>query len=147
MRFEIRDLYAASATPPQIVELMGVLSELSPVKSDWMQIHNTLHARERDGIRTFVAVEVESGIIVGTASLLFERKLIRGCGLVGRIEDVVVYSKFQGWGIGTDLVKHCKAVAQSAGCYKVLLQCSKDNQSFYEQAGFREYEINMRWDP
>ena len=38
--------------------------------------------------------------IVGTGTLLIERKVIHSCGLVGHIEDVVVHSDYRGLSLG-----------------------------------------------
>jgi glucosamine-phosphate N-acetyltransferase len=37
-------------------------------------------------------------------------------------------------------------VARKENCYKVILDCSQNNIPFYEKAGFREYEVSMRYD-
>jgi glucosamine-phosphate N-acetyltransferase len=93
---------------------------------------------------TFVA-ELDSRI-VGTATLLLERKFIHGGSKVGHIEDVAVHPDFQRQGVGTALVEHATKVAQQAGCYKVVLDCFDPLVPFYERMGFRPYNRGLRLD-
>lgn len=48
----------------------------------------------------FVVEETEAKKIVATATLLLEKKFIRGCGLAGHIEDVVVDESVRGKKLG-----------------------------------------------
>lgn len=56
-----------------------------------------------------------------------ERKFIRGAGLAGHIEDIAVSKTMQGRKLGIQLIKSLEEIARSQGCYKVILDCSKDN--------------------
>jgi predicted GNAT family acetyltransferase len=55
---------------------------------------------------------------VGCGTLLLERKLIRGAGVAGHIEDVVVDASARGRGLGKLLLDALVARARQAGCYK-----------------------------
>jgi len=48
----------------------------------------------------FVVEETKEAKIVATATLLLEKKFIRGCGLAGHIEDVVVDESVRGQKLG-----------------------------------------------
>lgn len=50
--------------------------------------------------RIFVVEETKEAKIVATATLLLEKKFIRGCGLAGHIEDVVVDESVRGQKLG-----------------------------------------------
>jgi glucosamine-phosphate N-acetyltransferase len=93
---------------------------------------------------TFVAES--AGRIVGTATLLLERKFIHGGSKVGHIEDVAVHPDFQRQGVGTALVEHATKIARQAGCYKVVLDCFDPLVPFYERMGFRPYNRGLRLD-
>jgi glucosamine-phosphate N-acetyltransferase len=86
------------------------------------------------------------GKIVGTATLLIERKFIHGGGRVGHIEDVSVHGDHQRQGIGTALVEHAIKTARRAGCYKVILDCFDELVPFYERMGFRPFNRGLRLD-
>jgi glucosamine-phosphate N-acetyltransferase len=95
-------------------------------------------------LHTYVAVC--DGRVVGTTSLLVERKFIHAGGRVGHIEDVAVSPAMQNCGIGTCLVRHAVEEARRLGCYKVILECFDPLVSFYERMGFRPFNRGLRLD-
>lgn len=90
-----------------------------------------------------IIVAVRGDRVLGTASLLLERKLIRAGALCAHIEDVVVDSSARGLGLGRRLVEHLTSIARARGAYKVILDCSRDNVEFYGRCGFSEKEVQM----
>lgn len=84
-----------------------------------------------------------SGKIIGTGSVFIEKKFLRNCGKVGHIEDVVVDTNARGMNLGKKIIKFLTDHARSMGCYKVILDCSVENRSFYEKCGFKQKEIQM----
>lgn len=111
------------------VAAVGPLSK-SSAKDILKQIHsNPLH-------RIFVAILQEkknSGLVIGSITLLVEPKLILTGGRVGHIEDVAVRKEYQHRGIGANLVKYATEQAASMGCVRTILDCSKENVPFYEK--------------
>ncbi len=55
---------------------------------------------------------------MGCGTLLLERKFIRGAGLAGHVEDVVVDEGSRGRGLGKLLLDALVALAREKGCYK-----------------------------
>ncbi len=94
--------------------------------------------------KIFVAIVDEK--VVGSTTLFIEPKFIHQGGLVGHIEDVVVSKEFQGKGIGEKLIKASLDFAKNNGCYKTILDCSEDVESFYEKIGFKKHSNAMRFD-
>lgn len=88
-------------------------------------------------------IEDQSRKIVATGSVFIEKKFIRNCGKVGHIEDVVVDASARGMQLGKKIVEFLSDHARSVGCYKVILDCSIENRSFYEKCGFKQKEIQM----
>mmetsp|Transcript_12043 Transcript_12043/g.12972 ORF Transcript_12043/g.12972 Transcript_12043/m.12972 type:complete len:151 (-) Transcript_12043:80-532(-) len=80
----------------------------------------------------------ESGRVVATGTLFVERKFIRNCGSVGHIEDIVVDQGQRGKNLGKAIVTHLAGIAQELGCYKVILDCDKENVVFYEKCEFKD---------
>ncbi len=107
-----------------------------------MRVMDAIEAN--DGHTTLVAER--DGRIVGTVTLLIERKFIHDGGLVGHIEDVAVRKGHQRDGIGGALVRAAIAEARRAGCYKVVLECSDDLVPFYEGLGLSRHSVSMRCD-
>src|SRR5947207_3011814 len=98
---------------------LDALASLADAAMTYDEALAVFQARLRAGQRTYVA-KIEDRV-VGTATLLIERKFIHHGGLVGHIEDVAVHKDYQRQGIGTSLVKHITEEARKLGCYKVIL--------------------------
>ena len=93
-----------------------------------------------------VAVSKTDGTIVGTATILFEKKLIHHGGIAGHIEDVAVISKLQNSGIGSAVVRYLISEAHKRGCYKTILGCTDNLVKYYTKLGFRRGANEMRYD-
>ena len=65
--------------------------------------------------------------IVGCGTVLLERKFIRSAGLIGHIEDIAVSKSMQGRKLGLKIINTLEEVGRAMGCYKIILDCSKDN--------------------
>jgi len=124
--------------------LLESLASLSEVGLSAAEAVPFFHERLRAGVRTYVACVSDE--VVGTASLLVERKFIHRGGLVGHIEDVAVRRDVQRKGIGTALVRHATEEARRLGCYKVILNCLDDPVSFYTRLGFYWKDYGLRFD-
>lgn len=75
--------------------------------------------------------------IIGTATLVCEKKFIRQLGIRGRIEDVVVDNRYRGQQLGKLLVDLLTKFAQEkCHCYKISLECKDDLVKFYKQFGY-----------
>ena len=92
----------------------------------------------------FVAV-LNDGSVVGSITILIEKKFIHSCGKVAHIEDVVTRKGYEGRGIGSILVRKALDFAATHNCYKVILDCSNGNVAFYENNEFRRYGVSMRY--
>lgn len=94
----------------------------------------------------------ENNTAIGTYSILLEEKINRGLisktitQKVAHIEEVVVSQHYRGMGIGKMMMEHAINRCKELGCYKIILDCSRDNVPFYEKCGFKEHEVCMRVD-
>jgi len=93
----------------------------------------------------YMVVVEEEGEVIGTATLHFQRKLIRNGGIAAFIEDVAVREKCRGRGIGAKLIEYLVEEAKNSGCYKVVLTCFPERVAFYERCGFKQESIAMRY--
>lgn len=84
-----------------------------------------------------------AGKIVGTGSLIVERKFIHALGLVGHIEDIAVAQDQQGKKLGLRIIQTLDYVAEKVGCYKTILDCSEVNEGFYIKCGFKRAGLEM----
>ena len=135
-------------------DVIECLSELSDCpfasKNSDSPVHKAFVERSRDGnCFTFVYEIIRDytyeNQVVGTATLLLERKLSHGGKLAATIQDVSINSSYQSKGIGKELVQHCIQYARALGCYKVTLNCTPDKVAFYGKCGLEESgSIEMR---
>ena len=123
---------------------LEALASLSAVDLLPWQVEEVFRQRLGQGVHTYVAVHRQQ--VVGTASLLVERKFIHRGGLVGHIEDVAVHPKLRRRGVGTQLVEHLTEEARAAGCYKVILNCFPHLVPFYERLGYHKHDECLRLD-
>lgn len=84
----------------------------------------------------------EAGQIVGTGSILFERKFIHK-GIVGHIEDVVIDKNKRGNGYGKMIIERLIEEGKERNVYKIILNCDEKNIKFYEKCGLEKKEIEM----
>lgn len=75
--------------------------------------------------------------IIGAATLVTEFKIIHGCGLRGRLEDVVVNNTYRGKQLGKLIVMTVTLLAKKLGCYKMSLDCKDPLIKFYTTLGYR----------
>ncbi len=80
--------------------------------------------------------------IVGYGSLVIEKK-IRG-GKMGHIEDIVSHKNYKKKDIGKTIVNGLFEIAKKKGCYKVSLQCTEHNVSFYEKCNYLKSGVAMQ---
>ncbi|RZC07820.1 Glucosamine 6-phosphate N-acetyltransferase, partial [Glycine soja] len=84
-----------------------------------------------------------SGTIIATGSVLIEKKFLRNCSKVRHIEHIVVDSSIRGKHLGKRIINFLSDHARSMGCYKVILNCSVQNKTFYEKCGFLQKSVQM----
>ncbi|KAI9190175.1 Glucosamine-phosphate N-acetyltransferase-like protein [Blastocladiella emersonii ATCC 22665] len=99
--------------------------------------------KHNDTYYSLVIEDQNAGRVVGAGTLMVERKFIRNCGKVGHIEDIVVDGDQRGKKFGLRVIHALTHIAKETGCYKVILNCSKDNVGFYERTGFSLKEVEM----
>ncbi len=143
MHHRVRELRAADLERG-FLETLGNLSDTGGLSS--REARGIFASLKRDPLhRVFVAVAGD-GEVIGTTTLLVERKFIHRGGLVGHIEDVAVRKDHEGKGVGGSLVVAAVQKARELGCYKCILDCKEDLVAFYEALGFRRHEVEMRID-
>jgi glucosamine-phosphate N-acetyltransferase len=99
--------------------------------------------------------------IIATATLVVERKLCvshtHSCGtrkltvysihnrtIVGHVEEVVVRRSHQKTGLGLFLMYGVEKLARNVGVRNIILNCSEENQAFYEKCGYAKSGQEMK---
>ncbi|KAA8499983.1 Glucosamine 6-phosphate N-acetyltransferase 1 [Porphyridium purpureum] len=120
--------------------LFSLLSQLSiaPVvpREQFEQRFREMFVDSRDYVTLVAEDAAAPGVLLGAATLLVQRKILRGCAIAGHIEDVVVDARQRRTGVGKRLIVALVERARERGCYKVILDCSEENMPFYESCGF-----------
>ena len=115
---------------------------VAPEVSTELFIQSVLKIHEQGDIQVAYTVENGKIFIHGTATLLYESKLIHGCKQVGHIEDVVVSPNYRDQGIAKNLIKILTQMATEK-CYKVILDCKEELIPFYEKCHFEPKGVQM----
>lgn len=101
------------------LDVLRVLTTVGEISEDqWNQRYDWIASRN-DEYYMLVVCDGEDRV-VGTGSLIVERKFIHSLGLVGHIEDIAVEQGQQGKKLGLRIIQALDYVAAQVGCYKVF---------------------------
>ena len=117
----------------EYIKLLGQLTQIDSLDKtktfDFLRSLNKNHA-------VFIMEDYDTSKIVASGTILIENKLIHNNGKIGHIEDIVVDHTYRGYGLGKKIIDYLSQYAKNEGCYKCILDCSKDNIGFYEKCGY-----------
>ncbi|MGE3859395.1 MAG: GNAT family N-acetyltransferase [Nitrososphaeraceae archaeon] len=120
-------------------ETLSNLSEVGEVSKEVFR-----EIKKSNNIKIFVAfIDHE---LVGTITTIIEQKFIHKGGKVCHIEDLATRKGYENLGVGSVLMKKAIKFATEERCYKVILDCSQHNLTYYKKFGFYQHEISMRYD-
>ncbi len=143
MDFTIRELQEADIENGLLETLENLYDDTEEM--DPVQIKEILGERSDANVLTLVALTQENQVI-GTVSLILERKFAHGGAYAGHLEDCITRKGYEGQGVGKALVAAIINKAREHGCYKVILDCDQKNMGFYAKNGFKPKEQQMRLD-
>ena len=92
--------------------------------------------KRADVYKIVVIYDIGKKRIVGSGSLILEKKFIRQLGTAGHIEDIVISEGYRGKHLGLRMIELLKKIATVNGCYKVILDCGQHNVGFYEKVSY-----------
>jgi glucosamine-phosphate N-acetyltransferase len=81
--------------------------------------------------------------IIGTITIILEKKLINNVKLVCHIEDLIISTLYKNKGYGSKILDIIKEFAREKNCYKIILNCSDDLKKFYKKNSFENKNIQM----
>ena len=123
---------------------INLLSQLSTVgEIDQSRFESQFYSLKKcPGIHYIVVIEDTSkSTIVGSASLIVERKFLHKAALRGRIEDVVMHCDYRGNHLASLLIELLNCLGKALGCYKLSLDCKPPLAEFYEKFGYRQEPV------
>ena len=86
-------------------------------------------------------VILDDNNIIGTATLIYEPKLIFNITKLAHIEDVCILPTYRNNKIGSILIKYLIKTAKADNCYKITLTCSEKVSKFYLSNDFEKRGI------
>lgn len=87
-----------------------------------------------------VCIVKENNEVLGMVSLLYTTSTALG-GRVAILEDMIIAPKYQGKGLGSELINHAIKCAKEKDCLRITLLTDNDNQRahrFYTKHGFEK---------
>jgi len=124
------------------LDVLRVLTAVGEISSSEFE-ERFAWLRKREGEYFVIVICDETGGIVGTGTVVVERKFIHDLGMVGHIEDIAVLKSQQGKKLGLRIIQALDYIAEKVGCYKSILDCSEANEGFYIKCGFRRAGLEM----
>jgi glucosamine-phosphate N-acetyltransferase len=100
------------------LDVLRVLTTVGDISVEEWNDRYSYMAKRNDEYFLLVVCD-GSGRIVGTGSMIVERKFIHSLGLVGHIEDIAVETGQQGKKLGLRIIQSLDYIAAQVGCYKV----------------------------
>jgi len=123
-------------------QLLKQLTSIDPNKisiSDFNEFVESLN----DTHMIYVIEDLENKIIIGTITILIEKKIIHNLGIVLHIEDLVIHKDYRKRGLANKLLELVKGISKEYKVYKIILDCSNDLEFFYSKNGFEKKNIQM----
>lgn len=80
--------------------------------------------------------EEKNNKIIGTITIIIEKKITHNFNCVGHIEDVIIDKNYRGKKLGKRIINEAVNYCRNINCYKVILDCSDNNIKFYEKCNF-----------
>ncbi|KAJ5887472.1 hypothetical protein N7495_007513, partial [Penicillium taxi] len=119
------------------LDVLRVLTTVGDISEEaWNQRYDWIAARNDEYYNLVVCDG--SGRIVGTGSLIVERKFIHSLGMVGHIEDIAVEQGQQGKKLGLRIIQALDYIAAQS-----ILDCSEANEGFYIKCNFKRAGLEM----
>ncbi|KAJ9614247.1 Glucosamine-phosphate N-acetyltransferase-like protein [Cladophialophora chaetospira] len=108
------------------------------------QFHERYDEMNTQGKGTYFLIVIEyEGRIVGTGSLIAEKKFIHDRGICGHIEEVSIAKDQQGKKLGQKMLAALDSVAINLGCYKTILDCGPEKEPFYVKCKYHNSGCEM----
>ncbi|XP_068981458.1 probable glucosamine 6-phosphate N-acetyltransferase [Bombus flavifrons] len=126
------------------LQLLAQLTEVGNINRE--QFLNRFHMMKNTGSYYIIVIEdINTEKVVATATLVVEQKFIHNCAVRGRLEDVVVNSKYRGKHLGKLVIKIILQLSRYLRCYKLSLDCKDHLIPFYESLGFKREPSNANY--
>jgi len=138
------DIEIRKAEEKDIPSIIALDSEIDLSNDETISVKNAnvIFSKIQSYPNYHIYVALIQGEIVGTFALLVMDNLAHNGAPSGIVEDVAVRRKWQGKGIGKQMMEYSMQRCKEAGCYKMVLSSNVIRESahtFYETLGFKKH--------
>lgn len=120
---------------------LNLLKQLSNSNIDYNSEKSNLFLENLNDKHIIKILINETNIIIGSITILKERKIIHNYNIAAHIEDVVIHEDYRGKGLAKKLINIAKY--ECSECYKIILNCTEEMVYFYEKNGFQKKNVQM----
>jgi len=120
---------------------LNLLKQLSNSNIDYNSEKSNLFLENLNDKHIIKILINETNIIIGSITIIKERKIIHNYNIAAHIEDVVIHEDYRGKGLGKKLINIAKY--ECSECYKIILNCTEEMVYFYEKNGFQKKNVQM----
>ncbi|QDS77673.1 hypothetical protein FKW77_003370 [Venturia effusa] len=125
---------------------LDILRDLAHVgeisERDWIERFDLMASCK--GTYYVLVIVDASGRLVGTGTLMVEKKFLYRLGTQGHIEDIAIKKEAQGKKFGVKLLEALDYIAAEVGCYKTILDCSPEKEGFYVKCQYEKAGSEMQ---
>jgi glucosamine-phosphate N-acetyltransferase len=140
MIVSIKDLELTEKNYNEIINLYNVFTLIDPLVLTFSKLKKIISQLPKiHNIFLYIIDEK----IVGTITLIIEQKLIHNGKCCGHIEDFAVLEEYRSQGIGGLLIDYVINISKQNDCYKCILDCNENLESYYKKKGFVKKGIYM----
>ena len=137
------------ATETDIPIILGLLFELGRPKpkedNDVEKFRKKVKNYLSNTDKQILVGEIDDVEIIGMISVIFLHRLNR-INFEMYIPELIVKEKFQGKGLGTELINACMKIARNKKCHRIRLESGnqrRDAHKFYKRLQFKQTAISF----
>jgi glucosamine-phosphate N-acetyltransferase len=120
----------------------NLLKDFRPTDFSFDDFKENLNHIEQSKVQE-IFIAKDEGKILGTITLIHEKKFIFDICSLTHIEDVCVKKEDRNKGIGKFLILNAIEICREKKSYKVTLNCSTENIEFYLKCGLERRGVQM----
>lgn len=140
MIVNIKDLELTEKNYNEIINIYNAFSLIDPLVLTFSKFKKIISQLPLKHNIYFYMIDDK---IVGAITLIIEQKLIHNGRCCGHIEDFVVLEEYRSQGIGSLLINYVINISKQNNCYKCILDCNENLESYYKKKGFVKKGIYM----
>jgi len=140
MIVNIKDLELTEKNYNEIINIYNAFSLIDPLVLTFSKLKKIISQLP---VKHNIYFYMTDDKIVGAITLIIEQKIIHNGKCCGHIEDFVVLEEYRSQGIGSLLIDYVINISKQNNCYKCILDCNENLESYYKKKEFVKKGIYM----